>query len=84
MDETAEVNIIFFEMDKSPARGEVVVVSQATFNGHTGLDVRAHYRRKDGSYNRSRKGIRLTPEIWLKLTPQIETAARLMVGVAPG
>ena len=77
MDET-EVNIIFFEMDKSPAGGEVVVVSQATFNNHTGLDVRCHYRRKDKTFNRSKKGLRLSPEGWKTLIPEIQKAITVM------
>jgi hypothetical protein len=81
-DESAEVNTIFFEMPKSPAGGEVVVVSQATFNGFTGLDLRAHYRRKDGTYNRSRKGIRLDPKIWEALVPYIQLAIAAMRGNA--
>ena len=70
--------IVLFEVHKNPSGGEVVQISIAEFNGHCGLDVRAYYRRKDGSYSRSRKGIRLNPYTWNILLPEIAKAVATM------
>jgi hypothetical protein len=78
IEETPEESIIFFDTPKSEKGGEWVLVSKQTFNGFVGLDVRAFYRRKDGTYSRSRKGLRLDPKVWKILIPEIQKAIAAM------
>jgi hypothetical protein len=70
--------IILFETPKNPSGGEVVLLSICEFNSTKGIDCRAHYRKKDGTYSISRKGIRLSPAVWKTLLPEISKAVAAM------
>ena len=70
---------IFFEMEKN--KGEKVVLSEMHFNVYTGLDLRLNWRKANGAFGLTRKGIRLNPSQWRELLPEIERAIFAMEGI---
>ena len=67
---------VFFEMEKN--KGEKVVLAAMSFNGYEGLDLRLNWRKANGAFGLTRKGIRLRPEQWRELIPEIKKAIDIM------
>ena len=70
---------VFFELEKN--KGEKVVLSEMSFNGHIGLDCRVNWKKANGEFGLTKRGLRLRPEQWRELLPEIERAIVAMESV---
>lgn len=65
----SEDNAIF-QIEKNS--GERLVFRSSHYKGHSRLDLRTHYRDKDGVYHPTRKGVSLSNEQWRNVVREIQ------------
>ena len=72
---------VLAQMEKNA--GERLVMSDSTFRGHRFLDLRTHFRDKEGNYHATRKGLSLSVDQWQAVLPVLQSALLEMEATVP-